>query len=95
MSEGFTMEDLTLTMPYSQLDIEGMTELLDFDWEAMNNREIMNMSTETPNYHRIILEVPGEIHEKWQRFIKDCQKQNKEIKPNACFNLLLDNVNTQ
>lgn len=65
ISTDFLPADLAITMPYSEDEINGMIELLDFDWNQYGTTD-----NKTPaDRFRIAFTVSKELYDRWQSLI--------------------------
>jgi len=63
----FSKEDLALTLPYNEEEIQNYSELLDFDWEELNNSDSLDFSEPDKFNMTINLKVTPETYAEWEK----------------------------
>lgn len=82
MLDEFTIEDMALTLPYSEEDIDRLSRITDFAWEQYGKAEKEDTATggeggdKTPGFEKVLrVQVNDEIEALWTRATERTERQ--------------------
>lgn len=97
ISVDFDITDLSMILPYSEIELNDYVQLMDFDWSNFNQAEpevdnfVAETNSETEVPKEITIKISGSLFEKLQT-VKEIANEDKALKClEVCFDYYISN----